>query len=366
MHIPFYSTERQHQAIGPALQAAMETVLASNRYVLGEQVAAFEAEFAALCQTEHCVGVSNGLDALHLALRALGIGSGDEVIVPAHCFIACVLAVMHTGAKPVLVEPDPATYNLDPSRIAAAVTTRTKAVMAVHLYGRPCPVAEIVQTARRHNLYVIEDTAQAHGAIADGRPSGSWGHLAATSFYPTKNLGALGDGGAVTTNDAELARRMRVLRNYGSAEKYHCETPGFNARLDELQAALLRAKLPHLADWNRQRRQLAAFYLSTLANVPDLTLPPESPDSVWHLFVVRTARRDGLQKHLQQHGIGTLIHYPVPPHLQAACASLGHRPGDFPIAEKIAETCLSLPLYPGLTAEEANYIADTVRQFNFE
>jgi len=365
MHIPFYSTEYQHQTIRQQLVDRMVAVLDSQWYVQGEQVRAFESAFAEFCQVSHCVGVSNGLDALHLSLRALSIGPGDEVIVPAHCFIACVLAITHAGATPILVEPDIQTYNIDVQRIEAAITSHTKAIMAVHLYGQPCRMDTIMAIATRHNLYVIEDFAQAHGALYDGKPVGSWGHINSTSFYPVKNLGALGDAGAVTTNHADMARRVRMLQNYGSSEKYYSQMPGFNARLDELQAALLRVKLVYITEWNHQRARLAAQYLQQLAMIPGLALPvqAERTTSAWHLFVIRVEKRNELQEYLRQKGIGTLIHYPVPPHLQQAYAHWGFGQGTFPVTEQIADTCLSLPLYPGLSADSVAYIADCIRGF---
>lgn len=343
----------------------MTAVLDSNWYIQGTQVQAFENEFAAFCQVSHCIGMSNGLDALHVGLRALGIGPGDEVIVSAHCFLACVLAITHAGATPILVEPDDQTYNLDVTQVENAITSRTKAIMAVHMYGQPCEMQAITEIAARHRLWVVEDLAQAQGAVVQNKPVGSWGHLNATSFYPVKNLGALGDAGAVLTNDTELAKKVRALQNYGSSQKYYADYQGFNARLDEMQAALLRVKLTYLSQWNRQRQQLADYYLAHLADIPELRLPVRIPENtpVWHLFVVRTERRDELQQYLQQRGIGTLIHYPVPVHLQRAYQNLGYRRGNFPIAERIADTCLSLPLYPGLMPQQIDYVVDCIRKF---
>jgi len=324
-------------------------VLASGNLILGPEVEAFEAEFAAYCGTRHCVGVGNGLDALHLILRAWGIGAGDEVIVPSNTYIATWLAVTHAGATPVPVEPLAATCNLDAQRLAAAITPRTRAIIAVHLYGQPADMDAINAVARQHGLKVIEDAAQAHGARYHGRRAGNLGDAAAFSFYPGKNLGALGDGGAITTNDAQLADQLCAWRNYGSRSKYHNTFKGFNSRLDELQAALLRVKLAHLDAWNATREQLAQTYLAELANSA-LVLPVVPPwaSPVWHLFVVRTDQRDALQQQLAQGGVGTLVHYPIPPHLQPAYADAGFQPGDFPIAEQLHREVLSLPLYPQL------------------
>ena len=313
------------------------------------------AEIDAAIARKHAVGVANGLDALHLALRAMGVGPGDEVIVPSNTYIATWLAVSQCGARPVPVEPLDASYNLDPARIEAALTPRTKLILPVHLYGQPADLDPILQLARKHGLRVLEDGAQAHGARYKGRRLGSHGDAVAWSFYPGKNLGALDDDGAVTTNDAELAERIRVLRNYGSRVKYVNELRGFNSRLDPLQAAVLRVKLAHLDDWNARRKVIAAQYLVGLADC-GLVLPqvPAFADPVWHLFVVRHPRRDELQKRLAERGVGSLIHYPIPPHRQAAYADAGFAPGDFPLANMQAEQVLSLPMGPHLTGAQAN------------
>ncbi len=365
MQIPFYSTEKQHQPIRQHLLDRMAEVLDSNWYISGNNVAAFEAAYALYCRQAHCVGVSNGLDALFLCLKSLDIGEGDEVILPSHCFVACVLAITHTGATPIFVEPDPKTYTLDVSSIETVVTDRTKAILAVHMYGHPCQMDALMALAEKHQLWVIEDTAQAHGAQYAGRIAGSWGHMQATSFYPTKNLAALGDAGAITTQDEWLAARIRMLQNYGSSQKYHYKRQGWNKRLDEIQAAILQVKLTHLDSWNQQRQHLASAYLTQLAGIPGLVLPQILPQVLhaWHLFVVRTTQRTDLQSYLKTYGIDTLIHYPIPVHLQPAYRELGFRRGDFPVAEEIADTCLSLPLYPGLTDEEIEYIAEKIRQF---
>lgn len=359
--VPFLDFQEAHLEIRQELDAAYDRVLNSGWFILGKEVEAFEREFAAYCEAEHCVGVGNGLEALHLILRAYGIGPGDEVIVPANTYIATWLAVSYAGARPVPVEPDARTYNIDPALIEAAITPATKAILPVHLYGQPAEMDPINAIAARHGLKVIEDAAQAHGARYRGRRVGGLGDAAGFSFYPGKNLGALGDGGAVVTNDVELADRVRVLRNYGSRVKYHNEVKGFNSRLDEIQAALLRAKLPVLDDWNARRREVAARYRDELAG-SELGLPfvPEWAEPVWHLFVVRHPRRDELQQRLQQAGIGTMIHYPIPPHLQPAYAELGFGVGAFPITETIHREVVSLPMGPQLTGAQQGRVLAAV------
>jgi len=364
MTIPFLDLKGPYLELRQELDDAYRKVMESGYHIMGHELEAFEAEFAAYCGTQHAVGVGNGLEALHLILRALDLGPGDEVLVPTNTYIASWLAITHTGARPVPVEPDPATNNMDPARVEAAITPRSKAILAVHLYGQTADIDPILAVARRRNLKVIEDSAQAHGARYHGRRAGSLGDAAGFSFYPGKNLGACGDGGAVTTNDPELARRVRVLRNYGSHVKYHNESLGFNSRLDELQAALLRVKLAKLDDWNERRRKLARRYLEKLAGVPGLVLPtvPAWADPVWHLFVVRHPRRDQLQKSLAEAGVGTLIHYPVPPHLQPAYAALGYKRGNFPIAEELADQVLSLPMGPHLAEADQDRVVAEVRR----
>ncbi len=347
------------------LDAAYRRVADSGWFLLGKELEAFEADYAAFTGAAHCVGVANGLEALQLALMARGLGPGDEVIVPAHGYIATWLAVTHCGATPVPVECEEKTYNLDPARLPAALTPRTKAIIPIHLYGLCADLTAINAFATAHGLFVLEDAAQSHGALHHGRASGNLGHAAAHSFYPTKNLGALADAGALTTNDSALAERLRSLRNYGSRVRYHNEHLGLNSRLEELQAAFLRAKLPHLAAWNARRAALAARYLEQLSGVGDLVLPvvPENYTHVWHLFVVRTARREALQKHLAAHDISTLIHYPVPPHLSPAYASLNLRAGSFPLAERLASEVLSLPISPHHSAEQIDHVCATIRRF---
>ncbi|WP_375416570.1 DegT/DnrJ/EryC1/StrS family aminotransferase [uncultured Hymenobacter sp.] len=363
--VPFFSIELQHAPLRAEIMAAVGRVYDSYWYVLGEEVRQFEMAYAAFSGTAHCVGVANGLDALVLALRVLGIGPGDEVLVPANTYIATWLAVTQAGATPVPVEPNPLTSNLDPAGLAAALSARTRAILPVHLYGQACEMAPIMAFTRQHGLLVVEDNAQAQGAAYAGQLTGSFGDVNATSFYPSKNLGALGDAGALTTDDADLARRLRVLRNYGSAEKYHNEVIGYNSRLDELQAAVLQVKLPHLNAWTAQRRQLAAWYDQHLAGIDGLRLPATAPGAthVYHLYVVHTARRDALQAHLAAQGIGTLIHYPVPPHRQPAYAHLRWPVAAFPITNELAATCLSLPLWPGMTEAHVAAVTAAIRGF---
>lgn len=372
--IPFLDLKSPYLELKGELDAAYHRVMESGWYILGKEVEAFETEFASYCETKYCIGVANGLDALHLIVRAYGIGPGDEVIVPANTYIATWLAVTHAGATPVPVEPDERTCNIDPQRIEAAITDKTRAIMVVHLYGQPADMDEINKIVAKVNqsrvtrhaspLVVIEDCAQAHGARYKGRRAGSLGDAAGFSFYPGKNLGAIGDGGAVTTNDLDLAERIRVLRNYGSQLKYHNEVVGFNSRLDELQAALLRVKLTKLDEWNERRRQVAAHYLWELAGQRQLMLPyvPEWAEPVWHLFVVRHAQRDALQKDLTAAGVGTMIHYPIPPHLQPAYAELDGKEGDFPVSEKMAKEVLSLPMGPHLTETESSSVVSAVQK----
>jgi len=363
--VPFLSFQPQHAPIREEVIAAIERVYDSYWYVLGDEVKSFEQAYAAFNQVPHAVGVANGLDALVLALRVLEVGPGDEVIVPSNTYIATWLAVTQVGAVVVPVEPDPATSNINPDLIAPAITSRTKAIMPVHLYGQACRMSEIMQLANQHKLYVIEDNAQSQGAAFDGQLAGSFGQLNGTSFYPGKNLGALGDAGAITTTDAALAQQVRVLRNYGSQQKYYNEVVGYNSRLDELQAAVLGVKLPHLSAWTAQRQQVAAWYDQHLADIEGLRLPQTALGAthVYHLYVVHTAQRDALQHHLSAQGIGTMIHYPVPPHRQQAYANLGFPAGAFPIAEELAATCLSLPMYPGMTESQVATVAAAIRSF---
>lgn len=362
MNIPFLNFEPMHSEVHDELQAAFNSVLKSNWFVLGNHVNQFETEYADFNQVKHVIGVSNGLDALHLSLLALGITKGDEVIVPSNTYIATVLAVSYVGATPVFVEPNIETYNIDVEKIEAAITNKTRAIMPVHLYGQACQMDKIQDLALKYNLYIIEDNAQSQGASFNGKLTGSFGHLNGTSFYPGKNLGALGDAGAVTTNDDELANKIRVLRNYGSNKKYFNETIGYNMRLDELQAAFLSVKLKQLAKWTAQRQEIASYYNELLKDIPGLILPKTAENAThsYHLYVIRTKNRDELQKHLTDNGIGTMIHYPIPPHLQEAYSNLGFKRGDFPIAEELADTMLSLPMWPGMGREDVKTITEVV------
>jgi dTDP-4-amino-4,6-dideoxygalactose transaminase len=361
--IPFLDLKPAYAELKPELDAAYARVMESGWFVLGKEVDAFEQEYAAFCGTRHCVGLGNGLEALELTLRAWDISTGDEVIVPSNTYIATWLAVTAVGAKIVPVEPTPNGPNIDPERIAAAITSRTRAIMPVHLYGEPADMDAISAVARQHGVKVIEDVAQAQGSRVRGRRAGALGDAGAHSFFPTKNIGAYGDGGAVTTDDAALAERLRALRNYGSRVKYVNIERGYNSRLDEMQAAFLRVKLTKLDEWNQRRRVLAARYDDRLAGIAGLDLPraPQWAEPIWHLYVVRTERRAELMKALDAAGIGSLVHYPVPPHLQQAYADLGLPRGSFPLAEAMADSVLSLPIGPHMPPEALDRIADVVR-----
>ncbi len=363
--IPFLDLKSPHLELHDEIAEAINRVVTSGWYILGPEVDAFENDFATYCEAAHCVGLANGLDALHLALHAIGVGPGDEVIVPSNTYIATWLAVSQCGATPVPVEPVEATYNLDPRQIEAAVTPHTKVILPVHVYGQPADLDSILAIAKKHNLKVLEDAAQAHGARYKGKRIGGHGDAVAWSFYPGKNLGALGDGGAVTTNDPEIADRIRVLRNYGSRVKYVNELQGYNSRLDPIQAAVLRVKLKHLDEWNARRSGIASRYNAALAG-SDLILPavPDWASPAWHLHVIRSKKREALQSHLTEGGIGSLIHYPIPPHMQQAYEGLGYKQGDFPIAEAMAEEVLSLPMGPQLTVEDQNQVIATLLEFN--
>ena len=365
MQIPFLSFEEMNKQIKAKILLAFESFFDKSRYILAGEVEEFERAYAHYNTTNYCIGVSNGLDALFLALKALNIGPGDEVIIPSHTYIATMLAVTHAGAKPVLVEPDVRTYNIDETKIKEAITNQTKAIIPVHLCGQACDMKEIMSVARAYNLFVVEDNAQSQGAKFHGKSTGSWGHINATSFYPGKNLGALGDAGALTTNDEGLACRVKLLRNYGSKQKYHHEATGYNMRMDECQAAFLSVKLKYLENWTKQRQEIAAMYTESLKEIDDLVLPFKHPDAdhVYHLYVIRSQRRDHLQQHLQKKGIGTLIHYPVAIHLQPAYTHLGYKKGSFPISEEIADTCLSLPLWPGMKQSHVNRITEEIKSF---
>ena len=362
--IPFLDMKSVYTELKPELDAAYHRVMESGWFVLGKEVEAFEAEYAAFCGVKHCVGLGNGLEALELVLRAWDLGPGDEVIVPSNTYVATWLAISAVGATLVPVEPTPGGPNIDPDRIAAAITPHTKAIMPVHLYGEPADMEAIGALATRHGLKVIEDVAQAQGARVRGRRTGALGDAGAHSFFPSKNIGAFGDGGAVTTDDDVLAERLRVLRNYGSRVKYVNLERGYNSRLDEMQAAFLRVRLAKLDEWNERRRLVAARYDDRLAGIAGLGLPrvPQWAEPVWHLYVVRTNRRTDLVKALEKRGIGSLIHYPIPPHLQQAYADLGLPKGSYPLAEELAETVLSLPMGPHMPLEAVDEVANVIRE----
>jgi len=364
-HIPFLDLKAQYVELKSEFNLAYQRVMDSGWYILSEEMRTFEQEFAEYVGVKFCVGVGNGLEALQLILMAYGIGPGDEVIVPANTYIASWLSVSYGGATPVPVEPDPNTFNIDPARIAKSISKQTKAIMPVHLYGQTTPMDEIWDIAKQHGYHVIEDSAQTHGARYKDRMAGNLGSAAAFSFYPTKNLGAFGDAGAVTTNDDQLADRVRVLRNYGSRTKYLNEVKGHNSRLDPLQAAFLRVKLKHLDEWNLRRRRIADYYLEHLADLPGLELPKTvlNAGHVWHLFVITHPERDQLKAYLEKKGIDVLIHYPVPPHLSDAYAELGYKAGDFPLTENLADTVLSLPMGPHLSLEHAGIVIERIREF---
>jgi dTDP-4-amino-4,6-dideoxygalactose transaminase len=360
--IPFLDLGRLHQPIRPLLDVAYHRVMDSGWFIMGPELEAFEVEFAEYSETKHCIGVGNGLEALHLLLQAYGIGPGDEVIVPSNTFIATWLAVTQCGATPVPVEPDVNTHNIDPALIGAAISSSTRAIMPVHLYGQPADMDPINEIAAKHGLIVIEDAAQAQGARYKGRRAGSLGHAAGTSFYPGKNLGALGDGGAVLTSDGAIADKVRQLRNYGSKIKYQHDLAGYNTRLDEMQAAFLRVKLSMLDDWNAKRREIADYYAGLLETA-DVVLPhvPEYTEPVWHLYVIRSKQRDALKTHLEKQGVSTVIHYPIPPHRQACYQ--GYACQILPIAEMLADEVLSLPMSPELATAEIIHVASTLLGF---
>ena len=364
MSVPFVSFRPMEKELDKELRAAFERVYTASWYIEGKEDEAFEKEFAEYCNAGYCVGVGNGLDALMLALKALGIKEGDEVIVPSNTYIATALAVTYVGAKPVFVEPDISTFNINPSLIEEKITDKTKAIMPVHLYGQACDMDPIMEIARKHNLKVIEDCAQAHGAFYKGKKVGTFGDAAGFSFYPGKNLGALGDAGAVITNNKEVADKVRALGNYGSDYKYHHIYLGNNSRLDELQAAFLRAKLSILDKMNEERRRIANRYLAEIKN-DNVVLPSFKEDyvPVWHIFGIRSDRREELEKYLNDNGVGTNKHYPIPIHLQKCYESLGMHEGDLPVAEEISSTELSIPMFYGMTDDEINQVIDTINNF---
>jgi len=364
MNVPFVSFKPMENELNAELQAAFQRVLTNSWYIEGNEMKNFEKKFADFCGVKFCVGCGNGLDALMLSMKALGIGAGDEVLVPSNTFIATALAVTYVGALPVFVEPDIDTYNINPKKIEEKITTKTKAIIPVHLYGQPADMEPITEIARKYKLYVVEDCAQAHGALYKGRKIGSMGDIAGFSFYPGKNLGALGDAGAVVTNNQALAEKVRTLGNYGSDYKYHHIYQGHNSRLDELQAAFLSAKLPHLDRMNKERSKIAEAYLSKIHN-EKIILPKliEHVVPVWHIFAVRCEMRDALADYLKEAGIATNKHYPIPMHLQKAYQCLNMKKGDLPIAEEISRTELSLPMYYGMTNQQIEYVIDCVNNF---
>jgi dTDP-4-amino-4,6-dideoxygalactose transaminase len=364
VQIPFLDLRAPYLELQNEIDDNIGHVLGSGSFVLGKAVDAFEQDFAQYIGVKHCIGVGSGLDALHLSLRALGAGPGDEVLVPSNTYIATWLAISEVGATPVPIEPDSVTYNMDPDLVEAKITPRTKGIMPVHLYGQPADMDPLLEIARRHGLWVLEDAAQAHGARYKGVHVGGLGDAAGWSFYPGKNLGAFGDGGAITTNNDQLADQLRVLRNYGSRIKYFNEIKGFNSRLDSLQAAVLQVKLKYLDEWNARRRAIADLYTSSLRGTA-LTLPgwPSWAEHVFHLFVVRCQNRDDLQNYLKARGVGSLIHYPVPPHLQSAYGELGFTEGSMPLTEAIHREVLSLPMGPHLRLQHAQMVIEAVREF---
>jgi dTDP-4-amino-4,6-dideoxygalactose transaminase len=361
LNVPYLNLAVAYQDAQQILQATAR-VIESGWYILGKEVLEFEAEFARFCQTQYCIGVGNGLDALRLILEAYNIGVGDEVIVPANTYIATILAITQVGATPILVEPQLETLNLDPEAVKRAISDRTRAILAVHLYGYPAPMDDLDKIATEYNLFLFDDCAQAHGAITNGKRVGSMGHGSGFSFFPTKNLGCLGDGGAVTTTDPQIAEKIRRLRNYGSVQKYYNELAGWNSRLDELQAAILKERLPHLDANNEARRRLAKRYFEGLKELP-LRALPDNPGAVYHIFPILVAERDHLQSFLNEQGIGTIIHYPVPPHQQQCYRDRAWADISLPITEKIAQQELSLPLYPGLTDQQQDYVIDQIYRF---
>ncbi|NSB30266.1 DegT/DnrJ/EryC1/StrS family aminotransferase [Clostridium saccharoperbutylacetonicum] len=364
MKIPFLNLEPMHTEIRDEIVNAFKTIYDRNSFILGHSVEAFEQEFSKYCNTNYCISCGNGLDALSIILRGYDIGGGDEVIVPSNTFIATALAVSYAGAKVVFVEPDINTFNIDVNKIEEAITPKTKAIIAVHLYGRPAEIDKIKVICKKYNLKLIEDAAQSHGSIYKGKKTGNLGDAAGFSFYPGKNLGALGDGGCILTNDSILAQKVRAIRNYGSTIKYNNEYKGVNSRLDELQAEFLRIKLKYLDKWNAARQEIAKLYLEGIKN-NKITLPfiNSAYESIWHIFIIRTEFRDKLVNYLKANGIETLIHYPIPIHLQKAYKDLGYKSGDFPVAENISKTVLSLPIWYGISESEINYVISVLNQW---
>lgn len=363
--VPFVSFTAQNTLIAKECREVFDRFFESQYYVLGQMTRQFEADYAQFNQTRHAIGVSNGLDAIHLALKVLQIGPGDEVIVPSNTYIATALAVEMAGARVVFAEPNARTYNIDPSTIANAIGPKTKAIIPVHLYGQACEMDAIMELAQKENLFVIEDNAQGHAATWSEKITGSFGHVNATSFYPTKNVGAFGEAGAITTHNDDLAEACKIWRNYGSEKRYHNLVKGYNNRIDELQAGLLSVKLKYIHQWTAERQKIAGLYHQFLAGEEEIILPYCDPRAthVYHLFVIQAKNRDKLQAHLEKNGIKTVIHYPIPPHLQQAYAGSGGKRGDFPLAESLAENCLSLPIYPGLSEGAIGYVSEMIRNF---
>lgn len=365
MVIPFINFSHINKVISKTLIKKFEFFLNNGSYIMGDDLKEFEENYSLFNGVNHTIGLSNGLDALFLSLKSLDINSGDEVIVPSNGYVATVLAIIRVGAKPVFVEPNIKTYNIDPSKIESSITKKTRAIIPIHLYGLCCEMDKINEICKKHNLHIIEDNAQGHGSSFKGKLSGTWGKVNATSFYPSKNLGAFGDAGAITTNDEHIAEKIKSLRNYGSSTRYLNEYIGYNMRLDELQAGLLVIKLRYLDKWNNERRKIAETYIKNLSSVREVILPFTNIDSshVYHIFNIRIKDRDRLAKHLQKSNIQTLIHYPIPPYLQKATSYLGYKKGDFPIAEELADTSLSLPIWPGMSYEQVIYVVKEIKKF---
>jgi dTDP-4-amino-4,6-dideoxygalactose transaminase len=365
MTVPYLDLSKSYGEVRDELESAFSRVLESGYIMLGNEVKEFEKQYAHFSSVAYCAGVGNGLDALTLALTALGVHAGDEVIVPSNTYIATLISVSRVGATPILVEPKIDTYNIDSQQIDRAITKKTKVIMPVHLFGQACQMDHIMEIAKRHKLAVVEDNAQSHGATFKNKPTGSFGAINATSFYPGKNIGALGDGGAITTDSAELYEQILQLRNYGEVKKYVNDIIGYNSRLDELQAAFLKVRLQHIAKNTERRRKIAAIYQQELAGIGDIILPviEKYATHVYHVYPIRTKKRDALQAFLKEHHVITLIHYPIPPHLQHAYASLGYFRGSFPIAEELADTSLSLPIFPEISEEQLFYVLSQIKDF---
>jgi dTDP-4-amino-4,6-dideoxygalactose transaminase len=363
--VKFLSLKAQHDVLQSSFEETFRLILSDSNFILGERLRSFEGDFARYSETSFCIGVASGLDALTIAITALNIGSGEEVIVPANTYFATWLAIANAGATIVPAEPLPDTYNIDPASVRSLISEKTRAIIPVHLYGQPCDMKQLVEISRKNNIDIIEDNAQAHGAKWDGKRTGSFGKINATSFYPTKNLGALGDGGAVTTSDEQLATFARTYRNYGSDAKNYFEMAGVNSRLDEVQAAFLNCKLKHIDDWNNQRRTLAEMYSDRLSQVSEIRVPHCPPQAyhVYHLYVVRAQRRNDLRLFLNEHGIETMIHYPIAPYEQKAFRHLGFRKSNFPVTEQLVSSSVSLPLWPGMSVDDVDFVCDAIKKF---